>query len=195
LAFSQTDLCPFDSPGFSKSDVTWAVPYEYSFTIADGEVDSLVKVGVSENPELPDQMVKSRPQVVTNISDYKRNINRNGFKLLKPEYVLSLITINFNSIDHIVWITFKKPLNQVIQDLEMISCSAEFEKRSIERMHTLCYNDGDKNEREQTKNSEGTRDTHITITAIAESGIIHFAHYNQRHLNGRPDTGQWCSCL
>jgi len=158
LVVSQTNPITSNALGFSRSDVPWAIPYEATFTIIDGEVDSLVKCGMSANPELPEQMVKCRTQVVADISDNKRNIVRNIFKLLKPEHMLSLIAINFNIIDNLVWVTFKKPLNQVINSLEMVSCSSEFEKTAIKRMHMLKYPYGEESGQE-TKDSKGARDT------------------------------------
>lgn len=137
LVISQTNSIAPDSLGFPRADVPWGGSYESTFTITNGEIDKFAKDRVLEKPELPEQMVKSRTEVVADISDNKRNIGGNSFKLLKPENILSCIAVNFNTIDNLVWVSFKKPLNQVTNRLEMISCSAEFEKTAIKRMHML----------------------------------------------------------
>lgn len=160
LVIGQTNSINPDSFGFSRADVPWGSTYESTFTIKNGEVDKFAEGGVLEKPELPEQMVKSRAKVVADISDNKRNIGRNSFKLLKPENILSCIAVSFNLIDNLVWVSFEKPLNQVTHSLEMISCSAEFQKTAIKRMHMLKYPYGEESEK-NTKNPErGVRDTH-----------------------------------
>lgn len=166
LVIGQTNSINPDSFGFSWADVPWGSTYESTFTIKNGEVDKFAEGGVLEKPELPEQMVKSRAKVVADISDNKRNIGRNSFKLLKPENILSCIAVSFNLIDNLVWVSFEKPLNQATHSLEMISCSAEFEKTAIKRMHMLQYPYGEENGRKETKDTRGTRDSHPNTRRI-----------------------------
>ncbi len=158
LVLGQTEFTGPQSSSSSGSDIPWTITFKDTFTITDGEINSFVETGVLDDPELPEQMVKCRTQVIANISDDKNGINGNFFPFLEPEHMLSLIVIDFNSVDNLIWVTFKKPLNQVIQNLEMISCSAEFEKRAIQRVHMLQYPYGEESGKE-TKDSEGARDT------------------------------------
>ena len=78
-------------------------------------------------------MVKSRTQVVAGISNEHRKLCRDVFKLLKPEYAFFF----YNIVTDSVGLTLQKPLHQLINDLEVFICSAEFEKRAIQRVHNL----------------------------------------------------------
>lgn len=135
LIVSQTNPIAPNALGLSGTDIVWTIPLESTFTITDREVDRLVKSGILENPELPEQMVKRGTQVVAGISNEHRKLCRDVFKLLKPEHALSCITISYNIVTDSVGLTLQKPLHQVINDLEVFICSAEFEKRAIQRVH------------------------------------------------------------
>jgi len=135
LIDSQTNTIAPNALGFSGPDITWTITLESTFTITDREVNRLVKSGILENPELPEQMVKRGTQVVAGISNEHRKFCRDIFKLLKLEHALFCITTFYNIVTDSVGLTLQKFLHQVINDLEMFICSAEFEKRAIQRMH------------------------------------------------------------
>jgi hypothetical protein len=159
LIVSQTNAIASNAFGSYRSDIPSTSLFESTFTITDREVDRLVKSGILENPELPEQMVKCGTQVVAGISNEHRKLCRDVFKLLKPEHALSFITIYYNIVTDSVRLTLQKPLHQVINDLEMFICSAEFEKRAIQRVHILKYPQGETNGEKDTKDSKGTRGT------------------------------------
>ena len=135
LIVSQTNPIVSNALGFSGTDIPWTIASESTFTITDREVDRLVKSGILENPELPEQMVKRGTQVVAGISNEHRKLCRDVFKLLKLEHALSCITISYNIVTDSVGLTLQKLLPQVINDLTVFICSAEFEKRAIQRVH------------------------------------------------------------
>ena len=137
LVVGQANAIAFNALGFSGSDIGWTSRFESRFTVIDGEGDAFVKSGILENPELPEQMVKRGTYVVAGISNEHRNLRRDVFKLLKPKYALSFITISYNIVTDLVGLTLQKLLHQVINDLEVFICSAEFEKRAIQRVHKL----------------------------------------------------------
>ena len=121
------------------SDVLGAITYEASFTIADREINLPLKSPVFEQPELPEQIIECSPQVVTDVANEQRNVRGNVLDLLKPEDALSCISITYKLSDDLVGAVLMHPLNQVVNDLEMIFCSAEFEERAVKRMHMLYY--------------------------------------------------------
>jgi hypothetical protein len=106
-------------------------------TITDGEIDFSIESRVFDEPELPQQMVKRRPEIVANIADKQGDVGVNLFGLHKPEDTLSSISITHNLIDNLVGVTLLHTLNQAISDLEMFLCSAEFEERAIQRVHII----------------------------------------------------------
>ena len=108
----------------SFDGVPGSISFETVFSITDREEDNPVKRGFIEKPELPEEVVKCRPKVVTSIANKQRNISGNVFHLLKPEHALSCLSI-------------LEPLNEVVNDLEVVLCSAEFEERAVQRMHML----------------------------------------------------------
>ena len=131
LIVSQTNLIASNALGFFETDILWTSLLEIRFRVTDGEVDELVKSGILKNPELPEQMVKRGTQVVAGISNEHRKLCRDVFKLLKLEHAL----FSYNIVTDSVGLTLQKPLHQVINDLEMFICPAEFEKRAIQRVH------------------------------------------------------------
>jgi len=135
LIVSQTNPIASNALGCYGADIPSTIALESTFIITDREVDRLVKSGILENPELPEQMVKRGTQVVAGISNEHRKLCRDVFKLLKPEHALSCITISYNIVTDSVGLTFQKLLHQVINDLKVFICSAEFEKRAIQRVH------------------------------------------------------------
>lgn len=130
------DRCPLSATQ-SFDVIPDSLSFEIVFSITDGEENSPIKRWVFKEPKLPEQMVECGTQVVTGISDEQRKLGRDVFKLLKPEHALSCITIFYNFINDSVGLTIQKPLHQVIYDLEMLICPAEFEKRAVQRMHML----------------------------------------------------------
>ena len=129
------DRCPLNiAQSFDVASGSFVV--ESIRTITDGEVNIPIESRVFEQPQLPKQVVECRPQVVANITDNQGDIGVKLFDLLKPEDTLSCLSVSHNLIDNSVGITLLYPLNQIISDLEMFLCSAEFEKRAIERMHS-----------------------------------------------------------
>ncbi len=126
--------CPLNiAQSFDVSSGAFVV--ESDRTITDGEVNIPIESRVFEEPKLPDQKVECGTQVVAGISDEQRKLGRDVFKLLKPEHALSCITISYKLINDSVGLTIQEPLHQVIYDLEMLICPAEFEKRAIKWMH------------------------------------------------------------
>jgi hypothetical protein len=135
LIVSQTNLVGSNTLGSSWPDIFWTTFFESTFRITDREVNRLVKSRILENPELPEQMVKRGTQVVAGISNEHRKLCRDVFKLLKAEHALFCITIPNKSVIDSVGLTLQKLLHQVISALKVFICSAEFEKRAIQRMH------------------------------------------------------------
>jgi len=131
LIVSQDNAIASNAFGLSRTDISWTSRFERTFTVTDREGDALVKSGVLENPELPEQMVKRRTQVVAGISNEHRKLCRDVFKLLKPEHAFFF----YNIVTDSVGLTLQKRLHQVINDLEVFIRSAEFEKRAIQRVH------------------------------------------------------------
>ena len=82
-------------------------------------------------------MIKRRTEVVAGISNEQWKLYRDVFKLLKTEHSLSCIPLSYNVVIDPVGLTLYKLLHQVINTLEVFVCSAEFEKRAIERVHLL----------------------------------------------------------
>jgi hypothetical protein len=138
-------------------DVLGGISFEKVFRIPDRELDIFSEGRVFEQPELPEQMVESRPEVVANISNEQRKFRRDGFKLLKPEHAISCLSVSFDTISNSVGLSINKPLHQFVYSIDMISCSADFEKRAIKRMHMLEYPYGEESEKD-TKDSQRTRD-------------------------------------
>jgi len=131
LIASQTNPVGPNSLGCSWPDILWTTFFESTFRIADREVNQLVKSRILENPQLPEQMVKSRTQVVAGVSNDHRKLCRDVFKLLKPQHAFFL----YNSVSDSVGVTLQKPLHQIIDNLKVFICSAELEKRAIQRVH------------------------------------------------------------
>ncbi len=113
-----------------------ALTCETSFTITDGEVNIPIGSRVFEEPKLPEQVVKRRPQIVADIANDQGDIGVSLYGLFKPEDALSCLSVSHNLVDNMVGLTLFYPLNQVVNDLEMIYCSAEFKKRAIEWVHS-----------------------------------------------------------
>jgi hypothetical protein len=82
-------------------------------------------------------MIKRRTEVVAGISNEQWKLYRDVFKSLKTEHSLSCIPLSYNVVIDPVGLTLYKLLHQVINTLEVFVCSAEFEKRAIERVHLL----------------------------------------------------------
>ena len=127
--------CPLNGTQFFDMSCG-AFVVESDTTITNGEGNGFVERGVLEQPQLPKQMVEGRPQVITDVSNEQRNIGGYIFDLFKPEDTLSCLSVLYNLVDNLIGLTLLYPLNQVINDFEMILCSAEFEERSIKRMHS-----------------------------------------------------------
>lgn len=137
LIVGQTNAIASKSLGFSGSDIGWTSRFESTFAVTDGEGDALIKGGILENPELPEQMVKRRTQVVASVSDEQWKLYRDVFNLLKTEHSLSCIALSYKILVDSEGLTVYERLHQVINDLEVFICSAEFEKRAIQRVHNL----------------------------------------------------------
>lgn len=136
------DCCPLNISQASDSifpDVPGTLTFEKTFTVPDGELDVLIEGGAFEQPELPEQMVEGRPEVVTNIANEQGQVNRKIFNLLELENMVGCLSLIYNLRDDFIGLTISEPLCQVIISSEVILCSAEFEKRAIERMHMLYY--------------------------------------------------------
>ena len=132
--------CPLNVSQSSYSifaDVPGNICFEETFTIPDGEFDVLSKQRVPEKPKLPEKVVKRRPQVIADITNEQGKFGGDVFQLLKPEQALSCLSLSYKVVDDSIGLTLQEPLHQVINDLEMVVSSAEFEKRAIERMHIL----------------------------------------------------------
>ncbi len=129
------DSCPLNiAQSFDVPSSSFVV--ESVRTVTDGEVNTPIESRVFEEPKLPEQVVESRPQVVADITNEQGDIGVSLFDLLKPEDALSCLSVSHNLVDNLVGLTLLYPLNQVVDDLEMLLCPAEFEKRAIERMHS-----------------------------------------------------------
>ena len=89
LIVGETDAIAPNTPGSSGSDIAWTGLFESTFRVTDWERDRLIKGRILENPELPEQMVKRRTQVVAGVSDEQWKICGDGFKLLKTEHSFS----------------------------------------------------------------------------------------------------------
>ena len=140
IRLQKLDCCPL-SIGQSFNGILANVPasilFEKTFVIPDGEFDVLGKQRVLKKPKLPKQIVKGRPQVVANIANEQGKRGRDVFRLLKPEQALSCLSLSYKVSDDLIGLTLEEPLHQVINDLEVLICSAEFEKRAIQRVHNL----------------------------------------------------------
>ncbi len=129
------NICPLNATQAIK--VPGAITSETVFTVGDGEIDIPIESGVLEEVELPEQVVERRPQIVTYITNEQGEIGVNLLNLLQPEDALSCISVLHKLSDDSVRLALMHPLNQVVNDLEVIFCSAEFEERAIERMHLI----------------------------------------------------------
>jgi hypothetical protein len=156
------DCCPL---GIGQSvdnifaNIAGSISFEKSLVIPDWECGVSAERRILKNQESPKQVVKGRPQVITNISNKQRNYSRDSFQLLKPEQALSCLSLSYKLDDGFIGLTLKEPLHQVINDLEMLISSAELEKRAIQRVHMLQYPQGEANGEKDAKDSEGARDT------------------------------------
>lgn len=135
LIVSETNPVDSKTLGSYWPDIFWTTFFESTFRITDREVNRLIKSRILENPELPEQMVKRGTQVVAGISNEHGKLWRDVFKLLKAEHALFCINIPNKSVIDSVGITTQKLLYQVISDLKVFICSAEFEKGAIQGMH------------------------------------------------------------
>ncbi len=122
-----------------STDVSWGICVEGAWTITNWEIDIPIECGVNEKPELPKQMVKGRTEVVADVADEQRKVYGDGFHLLEPEEALSCLSLSLKTGDDFIGLSIIEPLHQFISSLEMVFCSVELEKRTIEGMHMLYY--------------------------------------------------------
>lgn len=125
------------SSNFPWPDVSRGITSELSYTITDGEIDLLGESGILEKPELPEQMVKSRPQLVTEITNKQRKVRGELSRLLNPDHVLSCMSFSYNPLDDSVGVVFLEPLSQRLNSFEVLFSPEELEIWPIERMHRL----------------------------------------------------------
>jgi hypothetical protein len=125
------------SSNFPLSDISRCVTSELSYTIADGEINLLGENGILEKPELPEQMVKGRPQLVTEIPNKQRKVRSEFSRLLNHDYVLSCVSFSYNPLDDSVGVIFLEPLSQCLNGFEVLFSPKELEIWPIERMHRL----------------------------------------------------------
>jgi len=101
----------------------------------DGELSPAVRVCGSQQGKLPDNPVLGRTEVMAEFSDNETPIRVSLTQNLCPCDIPSRFLF---SIDHdSVGFTLKEPLDRLVERIEVLNCTPDFESRALERVHTL----------------------------------------------------------
>ncbi len=107
--------------------------------------------------KLPCQNIKSGTEVMNNLPNHHAPLSRKNGCIFDLYTIASSISLKLgsDSID----IMFEEPLKSLIQGYELALCPLNLNSWPDKSMHMLQYPQGDNNDREKTKNSQGVRDT------------------------------------
>lgn len=116
-----------------------------------------IRGGCGKESQLPDEVIKSRTEVMQNITYDRTNSPRNGFYLNSVD-ISRLIRIGLSATDE--WFSVLPCADEVIERLHVIRRPTDFKVWPIEWVHMLYYPQGDNSGREEeAKDSQRVRNT------------------------------------
>jgi hypothetical protein len=154
-----------DSAHLPGANVSGRLASEVVCIVTDGEIDRLGECRALDEPKLPDQVVQYRAQIITEVSQEQREVRRQVPVLLDADSVLSCISLSYFTLDNTIGTVLLEPLDQLVDDFEVLFCPAQLEVGSVQRVHMVYSN----HEREEdAKDAQGSRDTHTHTQGLPE---------------------------